>query len=89
MDVTIGVAFLGGVASFLSPCVLSMLPIYIGYLGGRSFDPILDDPQKKYQFNIFLNGMVFILGFSLVFILMGTTMSMLGGYLIQFRVVGQ
>ena len=35
-QVTIGLAFLGGLASFLSPCVFSLVPAYIGYLGGRA-----------------------------------------------------
>ncbi len=35
-DVTIGLAFLAGLASFLSPCVLCLVPVYIGYLGGRA-----------------------------------------------------
>ncbi|MCJ7722895.1 MAG: cytochrome c biogenesis protein CcdA, partial [Anaerolineales bacterium] len=35
-NVSVGLAFLAGLASFLSPCVLSLVPAYIGYLGGRS-----------------------------------------------------
>jgi cytochrome c-type biogenesis protein len=36
LNVSIGLAFLAGLASFLSPCVFSLVPAYIGYLGGRS-----------------------------------------------------
>ena len=35
-NVTMGLAFLAGLASFLSPCVLSLVPAYVGYLGGRA-----------------------------------------------------
>jgi cytochrome c-type biogenesis protein len=36
MNVTVGLAFVAGLASFLSPCVLSLVPAYFGYLGGRA-----------------------------------------------------
>ena len=35
-NITLGLAFLAGLASFLSPCVLSLVPAYVGYLGGRT-----------------------------------------------------
>ena len=85
MDINIGLAFLGGLASFFSPCVISIMPIYIGYIGGRSFNP--QNIQNKISFRpiIFFHGLMFIAGFSLVFIAFGLTISILGGYLVGLR----
>jgi cytochrome c-type biogenesis protein len=85
MDINLGLAFFGGLASFLSPCVISMMPIYIGYLGGRSFNPTNTAIGKNFQWTIFFHGLGFIAGFSLVFIAFGMTISLLGGFLVYFR----
>ena len=42
-EVTIGLAFLAGLASFLSPCVLSLVPAYLGYLGGRAVNQVAEE----------------------------------------------
>ena len=85
MDINLGLAFLGGLASFFSPCVLSVMPLYIGYIGGRSFNHQNIRAEEKFRLTIFFHGLFFILGFSLVFITMGMTISVLGGYLVAFR----
>lgn len=79
---TIGLAFLAGLASFLSPCVFSLVPAYIGYLGGRSV-AIKSEIVSKWR--TVLHGIAFVLGFSLVFITLGVTASALGGFLVSFR----
>jgi len=63
--VTIGLAFLAGLASFLSPCVLSLVPVYIGYLGGRAVGNE-SDPNRRWI--TFAHGLAFVVGFSLVFV---------------------
>lgn len=82
-NVTFGLAFLAGLASFLSPCVFSLVPAYIGYLGGRS----LVSAQDKISNRLFTlsHGLAFVLGFSVVFILLGVTASALGGFLYDLR----
>jgi cytochrome c-type biogenesis protein len=85
MDINIGLAFLGGLASFLSPCVISMMPIYIGYMGGRSFIQTGSQNEKSFRWQILLHGFGFIIGFSLVFIAFGMTISILGEYLVSIR----
>jgi len=86
MDINLGLAFFGGLASFLSPCVISMMPIYVGYIGGRSFKQFDNRTESRtFRLTIFLHGMGFIAGFSLVFIALGMTISLLGGYLVYFR----
>ncbi len=63
---SLGTAFVAGLASFLSPCVLPLVPAYIGYLGGRSaFEDVDEEPNK---WSVFSHGMAFVIGFSLVFI---------------------
>ncbi|MGB9673014.1 MAG: cytochrome c biogenesis CcdA family protein [Anaerolineales bacterium] len=80
---TIGLAFLAGLASFLSPCVFSLVPAYIGYLGGRSVANAQSGVQDKWI--TFLHGLAFVLGFSIVFITLGVAASALGGALINIR----
>jgi cytochrome c-type biogenesis protein len=84
MQVTIGLALVAGLASFLSPCVFSLVPVYISYLSGRSFAATdTDIPYNRW--NSFLHGVAFVLGFSIVFITMGVAVSALGGYLYNLR----
>jgi len=82
MTPTIGLAFLAGLASFLSPCVFSLVPAYVGYLGGRSV-AVQSDITDKWR--TFIHGVAFVLGFSAVFITLGVTASALGGFLVSFR----
>lgn len=79
-NVGIGLAFLAGLASFLSPCVFSLVPAYIGYLGGRSAGG-----ESNNRWTIFSHGIAFVLGFSIVFILLGITASALGNILYLAR----
>ena len=81
-NVTIGLAFLAGLASFLSPCVLSLVPAYIGYLGGRAAG---GETSSKNRWVTFTHGLAFVLGFSLVFILFNIIASALGLLLFDVR----
>jgi cytochrome c-type biogenesis protein len=74
-NVTIGLAFVAGLASFLSPCVLSLVPAYIGYLGGRAAG---GETSGKDRWVTFTHGIAFVLGFSLVFILFNILASAVG-----------
>src|SRR4051812_22953013 len=64
-NITIWLAIVAGIASFLSPCVLSLVPAYIGYLSGRAAGGEGHDNQRLITF---LHGVFFVLGFSVVFI---------------------
>ena len=74
-NVTIGLAFIAGLASFLSPCVLSLVPAYIGYLSGRAAG---GETSGKNRWATFSHGVAFVLGFSLVFILFNILAAALG-----------
>ena len=82
-NVGIGLSFLAGLASFLSPCVFSLVPAYIGYLGGRS--AASSQSVEKNRWFTFSHGLAFVFGFSVVFILLGIAASALGGLLYDVR----
>src|SRR3990167_9251547 len=72
MTVTITLAFLAGLVSFLAPCVLPIIPGFLAYLGGSS----LAD-SRTHRRDIFLNSLFFVLGFSLVFAVLGVLLNTL------------
>jgi cytochrome c-type biogenesis protein len=83
INVTMGLAFLAGLASFLSPCVFSLVPAYVSYLSGRSIasmgDPVNANIAKTSRWDALTHGLAFVLGFSAVFIFLGLVVSSLGG----------
>ncbi len=87
LNVSFSLAFFAGLASFLSPCVFSLVPAYIGYLGGRTINQDSSVTYKQSLANSFLHGLAFVIGFSTVFILFGITFSALGRLLINLAPV--
>src|ERR1043165_1093153 len=83
-QVSIGLAFLAGLASFLSPCVFSLVPAYIGYLGGRAAG---GEATENNRFVTFTHGLAFVLGFSVVFIALGVATSAFGRLLFDLRFI--
>ena len=74
------ISFVAGILSFLSPCVLPLVPIYFFYITGISAMELQQRSlDKSEKFKIFLNSLMFILGFSVVFILIGAAMANLIG----------
>ncbi|MEX1061927.1 MAG: cytochrome c biogenesis protein CcdA [Patescibacteria group bacterium] len=68
-EITLTVAFAAGLVSFLSPCILPLIPGFLAYLAGTS-------PQDKSQQRvIFLNSLAFVLGFSLIFAALGVLLN--------------
>lgn len=80
-NISIGIAFIAGLASFLSPCVFSLVPAYIGYLGGRSVASAQAGSHNRWL--TLSHGIAFVIGFSFVFIMLGVAASFLGGALYQ------
>jgi cytochrome c-type biogenesis protein len=74
------VAFGAGLLSFLSPCVLPLIPSYVTFITGLS----IDDVQHARRAAL-VHGVLFVLGFTLVFLAMGATATMLGQSLLQYR----
>ncbi len=87
MNTTLSIAFVAGLISFLSPCVLPLIPGYISYISGTSLDKI----KEKEKNLIFFKTIFFTLGFSFVFIVLGSTASSVGKFFLInsniFRVV--
>ena len=83
-QVTLGLAFLAGLASFLSPCVFALVPAYIGYLGGRAAG---GEATQSNRFITLSHGLAFVLGFSLVFISLGVASAAFGRLLFDLRFI--
>ncbi len=81
-NIGIWLAFIAGLASFLSPCVLALVPVYIGYLGGRAAG---EDYSRSDRWSTFFHGLAFVFGFSLVFILFNIIAASLGLLLSDFQ----
>lgn len=75
--VTFPVAFFAGITSFFSPCILPLIPAYIAYIAGVS----IDDNTRKGRFLIFTRTIGFIIGFTIVFMILGGAVSALGGFI--------
>ena len=82
-NISYGLAFLAGLASFLSPCVFSLVPAYIGYLGGRAAG---GEAGSNNRWITFSHGLAFVLGFSIVFITLGMAVSAAGHFLFDLRI---
>lgn len=79
MDVPAGIAFLYGILSFLSPCVLPLVPSYLCYVTGSSLDDLIDERNHAVS-RILLPSLAFIGGFTTVFVLLGATASAAGQF---------
>ena len=81
-NITVISAFIAGLLSFLSPCVLPLIPSYITYITGLSFaDLQAENPSGKVRRQIIIHSLLFIAGFTFVFILLGASATFVGGFL--------
>lgn len=92
-DVSFPLAFLAGVFSFLSPCVLPLVPSYVSFITGVSFEDLKEGTdRKKIRFLTITNSLAFICGFSLIFIALGASSSAVGQFFFNYqdwiRIVG-
>ena len=82
---------LAGLLSFLSPCVLPIVPGYLCFIAGTSLDKALDD-QDKLRSNIIKYALSFVLGFSTIFVLLGASATYLSNLLYEYfdylRIIG-
>ncbi len=83
--VSLIVAFNAGLVSFLSPCVFPLIPVYISFLAGASIDELRQKDKSAYLKKTLVNVAFFILGFSIVFVLLGASASFLGQLLQNYR----
>jgi len=76
--VSYSAAFLAGLLSFLSPCVLPLIPAYFTFISGYSIEELTENPNAAIRKQVFLATISFVGGFSLIFVLMGASASLLG-----------
>ena len=81
-SVTFAVAFLAGVLSFLSPCVLPLVPSYLGFVTGMTLDDLRGGSNRG---AILVPALAFVGGFSLVFMIMGASATLLGQMLLRYQ----
>jgi len=92
-DVSYPFAFIAGILSFLSPCVLPLLPSYVSFITGISFEDLTGGvDRRRITFLTITNSLAFIAGFSTVFIALGVSSSVIGSLLFQYldviRIIG-
>ena len=80
MSTTLSIAFLAGLISFLSPCVLPLIPGYISYISGTTFNQLIEKKKNL----IVIKTIFFTLGFSFVFIALGSTASLVGKFFLTY-----
>ncbi len=83
--VAIAVAFAAGVVSFLSPCVLPLIPAYLSFMTGLTAAELAQEDRRTAR--VLAPALLFVAGFSVVFVALGATASVLGDFLSEYRVV--
>src|ERR1044072_7607439 len=79
-NVSIPAALIAGLVSFLSPCVLPLVPPYLVYLTGATIEHVeSDEPAAVSKRAIMMSALLFVLGFSTVFVALGASASLIGG----------
>ena len=97
MDQSVGIAsaFIAGVLSFLSPCVLPLIPAYLSFMTGLTMAELSsatggeadEDAPKIPLASVLAPALLFVAGFSVVFVALGATASVLGQFLLDYRLV--
>lgn len=83
-NVTYLAALFAGFISFISPCVLPLVPAYISFISGVSMDELRNaERQQQMTLRLMVSSLLFIGGFTLVFVLLGATATFVGGFLLQ------
>jgi cytochrome c-type biogenesis protein len=77
-DVTLSAAAAAGLLSFLSPCVLPLVPPYLTFIAGTTIEDVAAEKIARARRDIFLAALLFVLGFSTVFVALGATASVFG-----------
>ena len=84
MDISLITIFVAGLLSFLSPCVLPLVPPYLTYLAGVSINEIQEN-KKDIRAKVLLNALCFVAGFSIIFVALGAGASAIGDMLRQYQ----
>ncbi|WP_297209072.1 cytochrome c biogenesis protein CcdA, partial [Thermodesulfovibrio sp.] len=81
-EINLAAAFLGGILSFFSPCILPLLPVYVSLFSGLSSTEL---SLGKSRFRIFIHTLIFIAGFSTVYVALGASSSFIGVIFLEYQ----
>lgn len=81
VEISAPIAFIAGLVSFFSPCVVPLIPAYVGYITGVSVGDLKNKGNKPFFKKIVVSSLFYILGFSVVFVLLGSISASLGLFL--------
>ena len=87
-DTSVITAFIGGLASFLSPCLLPLIPAYLCLITGETLESLTEKNTPLatvFSFQVFIKAVVFVLGFSTIFIILGATASLLHSIVFAYK----
>ncbi len=85
-NISVFIAFLGGILSFISPCVLPLIPSYVSYITGLSFEDFSDEGNKSAVRRLtIIHSIIFIAGFTIVFVTLGATATTFGKLLSSYK----
>ena len=88
MEISLIGALLGDVISFISPCVLPLVPPYLCYMAGVSIDQLVgEEESERRQSYILFVSLCFVLGFTTVFVALGTSASLIGQVLLKYQTI--
>lgn len=77
------ISFLEGIITFISPCILPMIPVYLLYFAGGSSGELTGGKKGK----VLVNALGFVLGFTIVFVALGALASLIGGLLLEYKII--
>jgi len=78
-------ALLAGLASFFSPCVLPLIPAYFTFITGLSLEELIESKTSALRIKILISTILYVSGFSFVFILLGASASYFGSFVFEYR----
>ncbi len=91
-SVSYSAAFLAGLLSFLSPCILPLIPAYFTFISGYSLEELIEGRDAAIRRKVIISTIAYVCGFSLVFILLGASASFIGSLVYKYnhilRIIG-
>lgn len=84
-DISFPIAFVSGVVSFFAPCAITLLPTYVAYVSGVSLAQLRERGIGSYQRELLFASFLYIAGFSLIFVILGTAAAGIGGLFRQYQ----
>lgn len=84
-SISFSAAFAAGLLSFFSPCILPLIPAYFTFITGYSLEELTEGDPARIRTKVILSTLAYVLGFSVVFVLLGASASFVGGLINQYK----